>query len=126
MQLLPEDQVYAVVGDDGFRKLVSAFYQQIPNDSLLGPMYPQDDLAGAEARLCSFLIYRFGGPQAYIEERGHPKLRMRHAPFPLNQAARDRWISLMTTALEQTGLPESAAGTLKKFFENVATFLMNQ
>ncbi|HAD59100.1 MAG TPA: hemin transporter [Planctomycetaceae bacterium] len=98
----------------------------MPDDSILGPMYPADDLAGAEARLRGFLIFRFGGPQDYITERGHPRLRMRHAPFVVNQDARDRWIQLMRTALDETALPYEADTTLRMFFDSVATFLINQ
>lgn len=72
--------VYPVLGEEGFVRLVAAFYRQVPADELLGPMYPPNELAAAEQRLRDFLVYRFGGPQRYIEERGHPRLRMRHAP----------------------------------------------
>ncbi len=126
MPPLPESQIYDCIGEDGFRRLVAAFYRQVPDDSILGPMYPADDLAGAEARLRGFLIFRFGGPQDYITERGHPRLRMRHAPFVVNQDARDRWIQLMRTALDETALPYEADTTLRMFFDSVATFLINQ
>jgi hemoglobin len=126
MQTLADDEVYGVVGEDGFTRLVAAFYRQIPGDEVLGPMYPQDDFAGAEKRLRDFLIFRFGGPATYIEERGHPALRMRHAPFPIDQKARDRWVQLMDRALLEASLPEPAAQTLQKFFHDVATFLMNR
>ena len=126
MSTLSESEVYRVVGDDGFRRLVAAFYAQIPDDSILGPMYPPDDLEGAERRLREFLIFRFGGPQTYIEHRGHPRLRMRHAPFPVDQAARDRWIQLMTKALAETELNEDAKNTMAAFFDQVATFLINR
>jgi hemoglobin len=126
MHLLPDQDVYPAIGDEGFARLVAAFYRQIPADPILGPMYPADDLPGAEARLRDFLIFRFGGPQRYIEQRGHPRLRMRHAPFPVNQAARDRWMLLMDRALAETQLPEIAAQTLRKFFDATATFMMNR
>ncbi len=67
-------------------------------------MYPRHDLKGAEERLRDFLIFRFGGPQRYLELRGHPRLRMRHAPFPIDQTARDRWIELMNNALAEASL----------------------
>lgn len=123
---LPEDEVYATIGDAGFHRLVQAFYQQIPTDDILGPMYPASDLAGAETRLRNFLIFRFGGPPVYIEERGHPRLGMRHGPFPINGAARDRWIKLMDTAFAEAALPAEAEATLRAFFEHVATFLINR
>ena len=99
-----EHEVYAAIGDQGFDRLIAAFYKQIPDDEILGPMYRGRDLAGAEERLRGFLIYRFGGPQTYIENRGHPRLRMRHAPFVIDQAARDRWMQLMRTAMLETNL----------------------
>ena len=100
-----EGEVFGLVGEDGFHRLVAAFYEQVPSDEILGPMYPPDDLAGAEARLRGFLIGRFGGPQTYIQERGHPKLRMRHMPFALTPAARDSWVTLMETALDEVSFP---------------------
>lgn len=120
-----EQCVYELVGQDGFERLVAAFYQQVPNDDILGPMYPADDLDGAEERLRDFLIFRFGGPQTYIEKRGHPRLRMRHAPFIVNQAARDRWIQLMEHAIGEAKLRPEAVNIMKPFLNQVATFLMN-
>lgn len=125
-QALPEDKVYELIGEDGFRRLVRAFYRQIPGDDLLGPMYPAQDLQGAEERLAGFLIFRFGGPQTYIEQRGHPRLRMRHAPFAVNRAARDRWIAIMNNAFAEAALPPEAEVLLRGFFEHVATFLINR
>jgi truncated hemoglobin YjbI len=76
MAEIAEADIYSIIGADGFQRLVAEFYRQVPADDLLGPMYPADDLEGAEYRLRGFLIGRFGGPQTYIEERGHPALRM--------------------------------------------------
>jgi hemoglobin len=121
-----EREVYPVVGSDGFERLVSAFYRQVPADDVLGPMYPADDLKGAEQRLRDFLIYRFGGPPSYIEERGHPRLRMRHAPFPINQASRDRWIQLMNRALYEAAFPHEVQQLLQEFFAAMATFMINR
>ena len=122
---LPEDEVFQAVGHDGFKRLVDAFYRQVPTDDILGPMYPPDDLVGAEERLRDFLIFRFGGPTAYLAKRGHPRLRIRHAPFRLNQAARDRWVQLMERALEDAQLPAESKDLLCAFFHHMATFLMN-
>jgi hemoglobin len=121
-----DHDVYAAIGEDGFHRLVAGFYRRVPNDDLLGPMYPPDDLAGAEERLRDFLVGRFGGPQRYIEARGHPRLRMRHAPFRITRAARDRWLVLMTAALEDAALPAEATAVLRPFFEAVSTMMMNQ
>jgi hemoglobin len=125
MESLPEDEIYAHIGEDGFRRLVSAFYAQIPANPVLGPMYPPDDLEGAEKRLRDFLIFRFGGPTTYIEERGHPRLRMRHNPYKVDEAARDHWVAIMDRALDEAALPPSAAATLRSFFHSTATFLRN-
>jgi len=120
-----EHEVYSAVGEQGFCELVAAFYRQIPQDDILGPMYRGRDLAGAEQRLRDFLIYRFGGPQHYIERRGHPRLRMRHAPFAVNQAARERWLRFMNNALETVELPAEAKQVLQNFFDGTASFLIN-
>ena len=123
---MEENELYAAIGDDGFHRLVANFYKQIPGDDILGPMYPDGDYAGAQSRLCSYLIYRFGGPPVYIEQRGHPRLRARHLPFTIGQAARDRWIQLMSRSLEETKLPADADALLRQFFDHVATFMMNR
>jgi hemoglobin len=124
--MLPDAQVYARIGDEGFTRLVAAFYGRVKTDDVLGPMYPPDDLAGAEQRLRDFLIFRFGGPQHYIAQRGHPRLRMRHHPFAIDQRARNRWVELMEASLEEVNLPEDAAATLRRFFHDTATFMMNR
>ena len=99
------------------------FYQ---TDNLLGPLYPPEDLAGAEYRLRSFLIFRFGGPDRYLHERGHPQLRMRHAPFAIDQTVRDRWVLLMDQALVEAELPAAAVAIVQPFLQEIATFLINR
>jgi hemoglobin len=89
-------------------------------------LYPAHDLEGAKQRLRDFLIFRFGGPQTYIEQRGHPRLRIRHAPFAIGQMARDRWLQLMTRALDEAGLPDEVRQVLQSFFESTTTFLQNR
>jgi hemoglobin len=121
-----DQDVFPLIGEDGFHRLVAAFYRQVPQDALLGAMYPANDLAGAEERLREFLIYRFGGPPRYIEQRGHPRLRMRHAPFAIGQAARDRWIQLMNNALAAAALPAEVEALLREFFDGTATFMINR
>jgi hemoglobin len=120
-----EQEVYSAIGEDGFRRLISAFYRRVPADEVLGPMYQGRDLAAAEERLRGFLIYRFGGPETYIENRGHPRLRMRHAPFVITEAARAHWISLMTAALDEVNLPSEPRDMLENFFQSTAEFLVN-
>jgi hemoglobin len=124
--LIGEHQIYERIGEEGFEKLVRAFYRQVPTDEILGPMYPTDDIDGAEQRLRDFLVGRFGGPPRYVEQRGHPRLRMRHAPFPVNQAARDRWVLLMTNAMREAELPQDVSKMMLEFFSGVATFMINR
>jgi len=123
---MDDQEIYSIIGEDGFRRLVAAFYRQVPADDVLGPMYPAHDLKGAEERLRDFLIFRFGGPQRYLEERGHPRLRMRHAPFAIGQAARDRWMQLMNHAMSEAALPPEVEGLLREFLGGVATFMINR
>ena len=126
MQEQPQpSSVYDSIGHDGFQRLVAAFYRRVRQDDLIGPMYPADDWEGAEKRLRDFLIFRFGGPQDYIEQRGHPRLRMRHVPFKIGLAERDRWLSLMDAALDETAIPEPAATALREFFAPTADFMRN-
>jgi hemoglobin len=126
IKAMEEHEVYPVIGSEGFERLVAAFYRQVPDDDVLGPMYPADDLPGAEQRLRDFLIYRFGGPPLYIEQRGHPRLRMRHAPFPIGQGARDRWVELMNLALAEAKFPGEVQQLLQQFFAAMATFMINR
>jgi hemoglobin len=123
---MEETDVYSMIGEDGFARLIAAFYRQVPQDDILGKMYPEEDRAGAEQRLRDFLIYRFGGPQRYIAERGHPMLRARHLPFRIDQAARDRWMRLMSNAFAEAALPAEAEQFLRAFFEQMSTFMINQ
>jgi hemoglobin len=123
---MEEANIYGMIGEEGFSRLVAAFYRQVPEDNLLGPLYREEDLAGAEQRLRDFLIYRFGGPQQYIAERGHPRLRARHLPFRINQAARDRWMHLMNRAFADAALPLEVEQFLRTFFEQTSTFMINQ
>lgn len=121
-----ELEIFDLVGEEGFRRLVAAFYRQVPEDDILGPMYPPDDMEGAEERLRDFLVGRFGGPQRYLERRGHPRLRMRHFPFAIDEKARNRWVELMERALEGADFPPQADAALREFFAAVATMLINR
>ena len=120
-----EGRVYGRIGEEGFARLTRAFFAEIPGDEILSAMYPAHDLEGAETRLRDFLVGRFGGPDRYIQQRGHPRLRQRHAPFVINQEARDRWIQLMDRALDETTLPDDATRILRAFFHEAATFMIN-
>lgn len=123
---MEEYNVYSAVGEEGFERLIAAFYRQIPHDEILAPMYAGRNLAEAEQRLRDFLVVRFGGPARYLEQRGHPRLRMRHVPFPIDQQARDRWIKLMQKALQEAELPAEAEQLLRDFFAATASFLINR
>jgi hemoglobin len=121
-----ENDVYRLIGEPGIARVVAAFYRRVPQDDVLGPMYPAGDLEGAEQRLRDFLIYRFGGPPRYLEQRGHPRLRARHGPFPITQGARDRWMQLMTDAIAEASLPAGVGDVIRTFLGGIATFLINQ
>lgn len=119
-------EIYGAIGEAGFDRLIAAFYRQVPGDDILGPMYPRDDLAGAERRLRDFLVGRFGGPQRYVEERGHPRLRARHLPFAIDERASRRWLQLMDRALVDAALPPDVDATLREFFAAVAAMMINR
>lgn len=120
-----EDQVVSVVGEEGIARLTAAFYRQVYEDEILGPMYPKHDREGAEERLRDFLIFRLGGSPRYIEQRGHPRLRGRHLPFRVDRAARDRWMELMGRALTEVAFPAEVERSLRGFLEQTSTFLIN-
>ena len=122
---MQEEQLYTTVGPEGFHRLVAAFYHRVKTDDVLGPLYPKDDLVAAEERLRLFLIQRFGGPTTYSDQRGHPRLRMRHAPFRVDERARNRWVDLMDQALIEANFPEETLPLLRKYFLDTATFMIN-
>lgn len=121
-----EAEVMRICGENGIRRMVAAFYRQVRTDELIGPMYPKDDWAGSEERLAEFLLFRLGASTRYEEMRGHPRLRMRHIPFKIGIAERDRWLEMMTTAMAETEIPIEARGFLDPFFAQVADFMRNQ
>jgi hemoglobin len=126
MNSIDEHEIGRLIGEDGFEALVAAFYRRVREDDLIGPMYPQDDWDGSEKRLRDFLIFRFGGSDRYIQQRGHPRLRMRHAPFKIGEPQRDRWLQLMNAAMEEANIADLPAQHLRAFFTNVADFMRNQ
>ena len=128
MDVCPSEEVtvFDQLGEDGFRSLVAAFYRSVRKDDLLGPLYPSEDWEGAEQRLRDFLVGRFGGPPRYMEERGHPRLRMRHAAFAIGEAERDRWLQLMDAALKEAATPEPSCQVLREFFAQTADFMRNK
>lgn len=106
--------------------LVSEFYSRVKTDDLLCPMYPIDDWEGAEERLRGFLIYRLGGSDRYIQQRGHPRLGMRHASFAIGEQERERWLALMKQSMEQQKWKSPKKNALERFFQQVAEFLQNR
>ena len=121
-----EAEVMKACGESGIRRMVAAFYQRVRTDDLIGPMYPDQDWEAAEERLAEFLLFRLGASTRYIETRGHPKLRMRHITFRIGLAERDRWLELMTAAMDNTQVPAEAREFLDPFFAQVADFMRNQ
>ncbi len=114
-----------VGGRPTFEKLVRAFYVGVASDEILRPMYPEDDLEGAIQRLTGFLEQYWGGPGTYSEQRGHPRLRMRHQPFKINPAARDRWLLHMRAALDTLELAQLQDGMLWGYLERAAFSMVN-
>ena len=118
--------LYHHLGEDRLRALVTAFYRRVRQDDLIGPMYPPDDWDGAEKRLADFLIYRLGGPETYLQERGHPRLRGRHMPFSIGLAERDRWLDLMGASMREVDIPLEHVPLLGAFFAQIADFMRNR
>lgn len=120
--------VYEHVGPEVFDRIVAGFYRRVADDDILGPMYPAEDMAGAEARLRMFLEQYWGGPDAYSRERGHPRLRMRHHPFAIDGAAADRWLELMAASLAEipaAELDDAARAAIWDHMVRVADMLIN-
>ncbi|SDG30925.1 hemoglobin [Sinosporangium album] len=115
----------AMGGEETFRRLVHRFYVGVAEDPLLRPLYPEDDFEGAEERLRLFLIQYWGGPNTYSRERGHPRLRMRHAPFVIGPAERDAWLRHMHDAVQTLDLPEDLEKRLLDYLVYAAHSLVN-
>lgn len=139
----PNATPYDRLGFDGFDRLTRGFYDAVPADDILGPMYrqhlarehnvdPDDDAAiapfmeEARVRLRDFLIQRFGGPTTYSDQRGHPRLRMRHMPFAIDHAAAERWLEIMFASLDAMGLEPDLYRELRIFFTQTALFMVNR
>lgn len=114
-----------VGGASTFERLVATFYEGVRDDLPLRALYPEEDLAPAERRLRMFLEQYFGGPTAYSQERGHPRLRMRHVPYAVTLDQRDRWLRHMLTALETLDLPEPQTEAMRDYFVRAADMLVN-
>ncbi|MFV9503256.1 MAG: globin [Oscillochloridaceae bacterium umkhey_bin13] len=114
-----------VGGSETFRRLVDAFYRRVEQDDTLRAIFPADLEPGKRHQLF-FLIQYFGGPQTYSSERGHPRLRMRHAPFPIGPAERDAWLAHMLAAIDEVGITEPARSAMRAYFQMAAPAMMNQ
>jgi hemoglobin len=118
--------IYDLAGGDApFRRMVDLFYEQIARDPLLRPLFP-DDLEPGKERQFLFITQYFGGPARYNALRGHPRLRMRHAPFVVGPVERDAWVAHMLAAIDAVGFGEQVRAALRDYFERTATFLINQ
>jgi hemoglobin len=113
-------------GEPTFRLLVQRFYARVAADPFLRAIFPDEDLSGATERLTLFLIQYWGGPQTYSEQRGHPRLRMRHQPFAIGQAERDAWLGHMTAAVESLDLAPGVRKALLDYFEMASTAMINR
>lgn len=139
----PNATVYDRLGFDGFDRLTRGFYDAVPGDDILGPMYrqhlarehnvdPNDPAAlapymeEARVRLRDFLVQRFGGPTTYSDQRGHPRLRMRHMPFAIDHAAAERWLEIMFASLDDLNLEPDLYRELRIFFTQTALFMVNR
>ena len=114
-----------VGGEPTFRRLVAAFYRGVAADPLLRPMYPEQDLGPAEERLTLFLMQYWGGPRTYSDERGHPRLRMRHAPFTVDRAAHDAWLRHMRAAVDELALDPEHERQLWDYLVYAAASMVN-
>ena len=119
--------VYELAGGEAtFRLLVQRFYSRVASDPVLRAVYPEEDLSGATERLTLFLIQYWGGPATYSEQRGHPRLRLRHQPFAIGQAERDAWLRHMTSAVESLELAPAVREALLDYFATASTAMINQ
>ena len=122
----PPVNVFDLVGgEEFFTRLVDHFYAGVTADPVLRPLYPSEDLAGANERLRLFLMQYWGGPTTYSDTRGHPRLRMRHAPFPVGPDTQAAWLGHMTAAIEATGPPEPARQMMLDCFRSAVEHLRN-
>lgn len=115
-----------VGGHDTFQRLVAHFYAGVALDPILRPIYPEEDLGPAEERLRMFLEQYWGGPSTYSEQRGHPRLRMRHAPFTVGEVERDAWLARMRAAMDEVELTSEQDETLWNYFTMAAQSMINQ
>ncbi|CAN5841611.1 globin [soil metagenome] len=123
----PRQQTFyeAIGGADTIRRIVHRFYAGVADDPVLRPLYPEADLAPAERRFAMFLVQYWGGPTDYSEERGHPRLRMRHAPFAVTHEAREHWLHHFRAGLDEVALPPELDAEFWAYIERASLFLVN-
>jgi hemoglobin len=118
--------VYEIIGGhEAFVRLVDNFYARVEHDDVLRPLYPES-LDESREHLALFLTQFFGGPDVYSQRRGHPRLRARHLPFRIGRAERDAWVTHMLAALDESEIPEPAYDHMREYFQEAATFMINQ
>ena len=118
--------VYEMLGgDEPIRKMVDIFYDKVYQDPVLRPMFP-DDMEESKRRQFLFLVQFFGGPRLYSQERGHPRLRMRHFPFAIDRRARDHWLRHMLEAIDEAGIDGLARERMREYFDRSSAFLINR
>jgi hemoglobin len=115
-----------VGGEPWFRDLVDRFYAGVEADPVLRPLYPDGDLSAARDHLTGFLVQYWGGPTTYSDQRGHPRLRMRHVPFRIGPPERDAWYGHMAAAVRGAGLAPEVEAEVLAYFERAADHLVNQ
>lgn len=115
----------AAGGEPAFRQLVGRFYARVATDPVLRAIYPEADLSGATERLTLFLIQYWGGPGTYSEQRGHPRLRMRHQPFAIGRRERDAWLAQMTAAVDSMEMAPAVRKALLDYFDTASTAMIN-
>jgi hemoglobin len=116
----------AIGGEAAIRGIVARFFRGVAADAILMAQYPEDDLDGAQERLALFLIQRWGGPTTYSDQRGHPRLRMRHVPFAIGPAERDAWLAAMRPALDEAQLDDADRAVLWEYLETTAHSMQNR
>ncbi|NMI01458.1 globin [Pseudonocardia acidicola] len=121
----PQNFYAEVGGAPVFRKIISRFYEQVAEDEILRPLYPEEDLGPAEDRLRMFLEQYWGGPRTYSDQRGHPRLRMRHAPFKVGPLERDAWLRCMRIAVDEAGLDTEHRDQLWHYLQYAAASMVN-
>jgi hemoglobin len=121
----PQNFYAEVGGAPTFDKIVSRFYEEVAADDVLRPLYPEEDLGPAEVRLRMFLEQYWGGPRTYSDQRGHPRLRMRHAPFKIGPIERDAWLRCMRIAVDEAGLDDEHRAQLWQYLQYAAMSMMN-